>query len=279
MMEEGHGSHWECVVNLIDIPQKVLFKLVKKGDVVEKAEVIADCFGNGKETKQSVFSISYSADLTAIALIVSNKKNQTNEVVSAYPIVRNGEKIKLKITSIKEWSNGIEAVIIAETEGKHKISFFDTKYFKNKHKYKIGETHTFLLAALAYSAEELKEKSFSFEGQTAIDWLAKSDREPDYDEKGNVKPIVFDLTELVAFLPRTDYPDDVEFQSPISEIENAEFLGSQVYKLKICIFRDLDTDQDVYIHLFAKKAFFEQKPKVNDAIRGILWMQGYLQES
>jgi hypothetical protein len=274
MAEQGHGDHWECVANLADVPHKILSVMLQKGDVIEKVEVMADCFGDGQEKIHTVFSISQNANLSAFALIVSNEKNNTNEVVSAYPAVRNGKKIELKITCIKEWPNGVEAIIEGETENEYTISFFDTQYFKNKDRYKIGKTYVFAFSALAYSAEELPEKSFSFEGQQAIDWLAKIGNKPDYDKKGNVQPVVFDMTKTVAFLPHTEYPDDAEFQSPVSEVKEVDFWGTQLYKLRICIFRD----PDICIDLYAKTSFFEHKPEINDPVRGLLWLQGYLYE-
>lgn len=274
MEKQGHGNHWECVANLVDVPQKILSKLVREVDIVEKADVFADCFYEGEPALHKVFSISNNSNLSALALIVENKKNNANEIVTAYPIAKNGEKVQLKIVEIKEYQNGVEAIIESETKSGQTISFFDTMYFKNKTKYTIGQIYTFAISALAYHTEALTLKSFILKGQQAIDWLAKIGKEPDYDDKGNVKPIEFDLTQLIAFLPRIDYPDDAEFQSPIYKIGTRSFYGTQLYKLKVCILRD----PDVFINLYAKKEFFNTELKEKDAIRGLLWLQGYLAE-
>jgi hypothetical protein len=273
MEEQGHGDHWKCVANLADVP-KILSVMLQKGEVIEKVEVMADCFCDGQNVIHTAFSISQNANLSAFALIVANEKSQSNEVVSTYPVVKNGEKITLKITDIKEWSNGVEAIIEGETESEHTISFFDTQYFKNKDKYKIGRIYIFTVTALGYNVEILKEKSFSFKGQQAVDWLAKISKQPTFDEMGNVEPIVFDLSNLVAYMPHSEYTDDAEFQSPVSEIKEVDFWGIRLYKLKICIFRD----PDIYIDLYVKTSFFEHKPKINDPVRGLLWLQGYLFE-
>ncbi|MDR1896485.1 MAG: hypothetical protein LBR10_06820 [Prevotellaceae bacterium] len=275
MAEQGHGNHWECLGNLDDALKKILPKVVQQGDTVEKAEVMTDCFENEKPEKHTVFSISINAELSAIALIVNNQKKQTNDIVSAYPFVQNKNQIRLKIMEIREWDNLIEGIIVGETEDEHTLSFFDTKYFKNKELYQIGRTYPFSFSALGYNVEYLKDKNFSFAGQQAVDWLAKIGRKPTYDSNGKVEPVVFDLSNLVSFLPQNEYPDDAEFQSPVFAVEIVSAFDTQFYKLKIQIYRD----PDVFIDLYAKTTFFDRKPDTNDSVRGIIWLQGYLVEN
>jgi hypothetical protein len=274
MREQGHGDHWECLGNLENMLQKILPQVIQQGDTVEKSEVVADCFDDEEPNRHTFFSISNNVELSVSALIVANKKQQTNELVSAYPFVQSKNLLRLKITKIHEWSNLVEAVIEGETENEHTISFFDTKYFKNKELYTIGKVYSFAIAALGYDVEILKEKSFSFKGQEAVDWLAKSDNKPTFDAQGNVEPVVFDLSQLVAYLPRTEYPDDAEFQSPINKIETIRAFDKEYYKINITIFRD----PDICIDLYTKINFFECKPEINDPVRGVLWLQGYLCE-
>lgn len=246
---------------------------LRKYTKVEKVEIIANCFEDDKQRKTIVFSITDENELTAFVLIATNEESNTNEVITGYPIVQSTNIIQLKIKEIKEWENLIEAVILGETEDGNSISFFDTKYFTQKDNYKVGGTYNFTISALCYNVEILKEKSFSFEGQDAINWLAKSGQNPSYDEQANLEPIVFDLTNLVAFLPTNeDYPDDVEFQSPINTIETVKAFNNEYYKMGITIFRD----PDIKIDVFAKTNFFDTKPQTKDAIRGFIWLQGYL---
>jgi hypothetical protein len=274
MAEQGHGYHWECVTNPDDLVKKQLPNLLQNGQLENKEEVNAIFFDDGMQSTETLFSIAVEDDFSALALIVSSRDKISNQFVSGYPFVRNGKKIALKITEIKEWDNKYEAVIVTETVDEYTISFFDTKYYKNKGKYKIGKTYTFVVAALAYNVEILKEKSFAFEGQKAVDWLAKIGNHPTYDAQGNVEPVVFDLSNLVTYLPRTEYPDDAEFQSPINRIETVRAFDNEFYKFNITIFRN----PDICIDLYAKISFFECKPEINEPLRGVLWLQGYLQE-
>jgi hypothetical protein len=272
MAEQGHGNHWECVTKLDDLIKKQLPNLMQNGILEDKEEVNAIFFDDGVQSTETLFSIAAEGNFSALALIVTSRDKSSNEFISGYPFVREGTKMELKITEIIEWDNKYEAVIIAETVDEHTLSFFDAKYYKNKDKYKVGGTYTFAIAALGYNVKILNEKSFSFEGEKAIDWLTKIGRQPTLDAMGNVEPVVFDLSKLVTYLPRTEYPDDAEFQSPINRIETVEAFDDEFYKLNITIFRD----PDICINLYAKTSFFERKPQINDPVRGILWLQGYL---
>jgi len=276
MAEQGHGNHWECLVSLDDLTKTHLTNLVQNGMLEDKEEVNAIFFEDGIQSTETLFSISLDNDLSALALIVTNRDKTANEFVSGYPFVRVGEKLQLKITEIKEWNNKYEAVIVAETKDEQTISFFDTKYYKNKEKYKIGNYYTFIVSALGYNIEILKDKSFSFEGQKAVDWLAKIGKEPTLDNEGQIEPVVFDLSNLVSYLPRhDDFPDDAEFQSPISSVEKVSAFQTDFYKFKIQLIRD----PDVFVDLYAKESFFERKPTNEDSLRGVIWLQGYLEEN
>jgi len=68
----------------------------------------------------------------------------------------------------------------------------------------------------------------------------------------------------------SDTPYYMAFQSPISSIETLSAFDKKFYKIKITIARD----PDIEIYLYARADFFDAEPKVNDAIRGIVWLQG-----
>ena len=275
MEEKGHGDHWECLVSLDDLVKKHLIDLVQNGRLEDKEEVNAIFFEDEIQSTETIFSISFDNDLSGLALIVTNREKATNDFISSYPFVRVGERFLLKITEIKEWDNKYEAVIVAETKDEQIISFFDTKYYKYKEKYQIGNYYTFIVSALGYNVEFLKEKSFSLEGQQAVDWLAKIREEPSFDNKGQIEPVVFDLSNLVAYLPRhDDDPDDAEFQSPIINVEKLSAFQTDFHKFKIYLFRD----PDIVVNLYTKESFFERKPTNEDSLRGVIWLQGYLAE-
>ena len=150
MAKQGHGNHWECLVTLDDLMKTHLTNLLQNGKLEDKEEVNAIFFDDGIQSTETLFSLSLDNDLSALALIVASRDKTSKELVSVYPFVRVGETLQLKIAEIKEWDNKYEAVIVAETKGEQTISFFDTKYYKNKEKYKIGDYYTFIVSALGY---------------------------------------------------------------------------------------------------------------------------------
>lgn len=274
MVEYGHGNHWECVTTIERFLETHLVNIIQTGHPGEGAEVHGIFFENTSATTEQVFSIigNDDDDVSVIALIVSDHEDETNEFFTSYPFIETGDIYQLRVESISEWPNQLEAVLNTVTDEGHSISFFDTKYFVNKDMYEIGKSYEFCLSALAYTAEILMERSFSFEGQQAIDFLAKTGRQPEIDADGNVRPVVFGLSDLVAYLPRNDpFADDCEFQSPVTYVAKAKSIDKSLYQLRITIFRD----SDISIDLYAKEELFQTAPQIGDPIRGVLWMQGY----
>ncbi len=217
---------------------------------------------------------------TAI-LLALNVDEKCNKVVSIYPEF-DGMPVDVTLSEIHEWGNGAEATLegtITMDEAEREIAFFDTRYALHKGEYTIGETYTFRLSACAYTAEILKERTFQFEGEAAAVQREKCGMEQEYDEQGNPSPLVFDLSGLLALLPKSQaYPHEAEFQSPIFAIEEMQAFSGNFYKAEIAIARDVMEGQEIRIPLFVKQSFFQTKPEINDPIRGILWLQGYAVE-
>lgn len=274
MKNEGHGGHWECLMELDYFVKEALPCLVKNGKLEDDEMVSAIFFDNETESTERLFSLSLDNNLSALALVASNLERQSNEFISGYPFVKKGEDLLLKLTQIQEWSNKFEAVLTVETGDGKEFSFFDTKYYKNKKKYEVGSFYDFTVSALAYNAHILEERSFSFEGEDAVNWLAKIGKEPELDAAGGVEPVVFDLSNLVAFFPDGECKEDAEFQSPVASIDTEEVFQNKFYVFRIFLFRE----PDVSLKLYARQSFFDKPPTIGEPLRGFLWLQGYLSE-
>ncbi|NLX41796.1 MAG: hypothetical protein GXY75_07895 [Bacteroidales bacterium] len=271
MIAQGHGSNWKCIDDIDKVFQEIVPSIFDKGRVMETIETTVDCFDDEVPVHTQVFSFSDDSELTAKLLIANNPKTENGELFAGYPYVNYKSIIKLKIHEIYEWDNLVEAIITGETKNGEKISFFDTNYFVHKESYKRGEIYDFSIFAIGYEVEMLKDDKVVLEGQQAVDWHAKLGREPTYDTDGNIKPVVIHLNELVYFMStESDTPYYMAFQSPISSIETLRAFDKDFYKCKITIARD----PDIEISLYARADFFDTEPKVNDAIRGIMWLQG-----
>ena len=277
---QAHGDHIAAFMEPEDFLANHLPKLIDNGEVFKSCKTQVDSEKVNGETTD-VFAVAHrDGDVTWLALIAAGVKENVNELVSFYPLLDPVERVKAKITDVSAWKDMIEATVTCEVEcddedfGSLEISFFATDYAWNKSKYVVGEYLYLDLAALAYSAREAI-RHFSFEGKQAIDYLAKSGREPEYDEDGNVKPVEFSTEILVAFLNTDDdYPDDFEFHSPIRNIERINSVGVDFYRCEMLFMHDPDRPLALYF-----KRRFIPTPEDGMPVSGVLWLQGRISEN
>lgn len=215
----------------------------------------------------------YIVDIAYLSLVAYNLAENTNEFISCYPYLQ-GNNILVEVIDILEWKNKTEATIkckYSSYDDNFVFHFFATDYYFNKEKYKIGIK---IRVGIAASSGNVKEASrgFTFEGQKAVDFLAKMGKEPTYDENGEVEPVKFNTESLVAFIPNdSKCPDMAEFQSPISELQYDRFYNSSIKRCKIKINQDTGLEIPLY---------FNDVPTLQegDPIMGWLWLTGRLSD-
>ncbi len=268
-----HGDHLDAIMPANLLIHNRLEDIIEESIVWKKActrVTTEDLY----EERTDVISLVYGEDtIKLLTTLAYNKKSNTTMFMSIYPVCE-GVPIEVLIDKVLEWDNQVEATVYCSF-GEIKFAFFAIDYYCNKRKYVVGNTLTIDLAALAMKAREAR-RSFSFEGQQAIDWLAKIGRTPTYDEKGNVEPVRFSMENLVSYL-NTDSkcPDEAEFQSPVGKIEKASILGIDFFKTMIIIGRR-DTDEgelEVSVPLYFRQDFFPTV-KEGDPVSGWLWLMG-----
>lgn len=269
----NHGDHIDCIMPVQAFFSERLQGVVNKAKPWRMAytEVTTD---DMYETKTDVFSLMYGEeDIRMLVTVAASKKSQENVLLSAYPFGK-GVPVSVRINKVMEWDNQTEATVFGSV-GKFEFAFFPIDYYCNKNLYEVGETVTIDLAALGMKVEEA-QRGFMFEGQQAIDWLAKIGKEASYDKEGNVEPVKFSTENLVAFLNiDSKCPDEAEFQSPADGIEATTFLGVDFFKTNVTICRR-DTDDghlQISIPLYFRQEFFPDVKK-SDPLRGWLWMTG-----
>lgn len=267
---QSHGDHIDAIMPredfLKDLPEKInASKFLKKG----RTEVTAEGMNR---TLTDVFTLAYGdGDMKMLTLFAYSPVQQTHYVISFFPAL-HGKNITVKVTDVLEWDNQVEATIVCAA-GNFEFAFFATDYFANKSAYRIGDTVSVEIAALGFKIEEA-ERSFSFEGQKATDWLAKMGRKPDYDENGNVEPVRFSTENLVAFLNTDDKcPDEAQFQSPVTDLSSESLFGIDFHKGTITIHRDDENAATVSIPIYFRKEFFPTV-KNTDPLRGWIWLVG-----
>lgn len=273
-----HGNHWDCVLS---DPEKdfsaTITTALENGELVGQNETDYSLDEDkSKKTHGKVFELGYlnrHDDSLSVRILIAALED-SNQVISMYPVVKDGALFSLKITEIKEWNNGLEGWITAEFPDEKEITFFDADYGLNKDKYEIGKNYNFIIGALSYVATEPETKGFKLEGQEAIDFKAKTGEAPDYDENGNVKPVEFSTENLCSFMQGFNAPDEAEYITVVDEVKSAKALGNSFWKFNI-IYRGFETE-DILIPTFVLKNDKNKKLNKASQIQGIVWLTGYL---
>lgn len=269
----NHGDHLDCIMSADSIMDKHLQAILKDSKYWKTTRSFVTT-SEMYEEYTKVFSLMYGlGDVKLLVTIAASTEDDTDEFMSIYPIGK-GQPTEVKIDKVIEWDNQIEATVFCSI-GEFEFAFFAIDYYCNKHKYKVGETISVDLSALGMHVEEA-QRSFQFEGQQAIDWLAKIGEKPKYDENGNIEPVKFSMEKLVAFLnTNLKCPDEAEFQSPAGEIETTSILGIDFYKTTITVCRRYtdNGELEVSIPFYFRQDFFPTVQE-NDPIRGLLWVTG-----
>ena len=168
-----------------------------------------------------------------VTLLATNSGRQANEILGIFPIAE-GMVQRVHIDEVIVWNNQICATVRCSAKG-YPFAFFATDYYFNREKYLDNEYLDINLAAFSCAAEEA-ERGFSFEGQKAVDWLAKMGQDPTYNEDGTVLPVQFSTERLVAYLAvEPKAPDEAQFQSPVGPVESNSIAGVELFKTDFTI--------------------------------------------
>ena len=96
--------------------------------------------------------------------------------------------------------------------------------------------------------------------------------------KSDFKNPIVHMDGLVVFFP-TKYYSEYEYRGTILSLENIDFFGKKVAKTKVCIKRDEDRNDLMYINLYIPLSCCKGiKLKEGMDIQGLIWLQGYCVE-
>ncbi len=245
---EGLGNHWSAVLDDGDLDlAKVASQIVEaKNSTVKKA-------GN--------FSgiLSFEGPLKGFALIKINSENA--ELWSAYPFLQISNPVSVSVEKIDEWSNGGEAVIWGSI-GPVSVSFFDTLYFCNKGKYKVGEAYTFHLGAIAHSFEKRTQ-----------DLVIEPTEGPLKGEKLYTQ-------KMTSFMPAHDYGGEFTFICPFVSFSGQDSQFEESFSIFPYYIMSADTDSALFTApMYVNKKLVKGDIQANDSVQGTAWLQGYLIDS
>ena len=269
-----HGNHLDSIMPADELINGHL------QDIISQSEAWRTCHTTVTTEEQyervaKVASMLYGhGPLQLLTLAAFPCYAKEGEFLSMYPMGK-GVPVEVTIDQVMEWDNQAEATVMCH-KGDFDFAFFATDYYCNRSRYQAGHTLTIDLAAIAMHMEQ-GQQGFEFTGQQAIDWLAKIGQAPTYDERGEVEPVRFNMSLLVAYLNHNPKcPDEAEFQSPIGKVETTSLMHIDFCRTDITVSRSDDGAEDgdgLKVPLYFRKDFLPEA-KEGDAVMGNLWMTG-----
>lgn len=272
--EQGHGGHWAtiCDADSEDLAAFIMNHL-RGSDEIDSVQTFYGDYG-----MQNISGVTTEDEEIGVCGLIAERGEQQYEFLVAYPDLKNtGTEVEMTLVKIQEYASRIEAVLTGETADGTELAFFDTRYFLNKDRYKIGEKYTFKLAALARRAEVLPEEDrvVSFSVEQTIKIAEAAGEEVERDVEGNVITRKLLMDKAVYCVNMTEeIPDVYDFQSPVSNAKAIKVLGTPMYRMDVICIRTEEEPAALSLPLYARKAFFGGKPKKNTPVRGSLWMFG-----
>lgn len=270
---QTHGDHIEGIVSSEEFVSDILPKIVNESRIVEQSTQIVTTDALYSEPAD-VYGMKYGEGAMKMgSMIAECGKKGTNEFISTYPLL-DGSKVEVIIEKVIEWDNQLEATVKCFCGDFH-FAFFATDYFKHKAYYRIGSKLPLSLSALGIEVD-VGERSFSIEGEEAVEWLKKMGKEPTYDIFGNVEPVRIGMEQMVAYVSiDSKCPDEALFLSPILSLDEAQMLGIEFFKAQIMIHKDED-GQVVSVPIYFRKDFLPHV-EVGMPIGGHLWLTGQIE--
>ncbi len=262
----GHGNHWETIFQNVEDVMKLLPEIVQKGKVVER--LTAKDVQLLEVGEYAAIQLPNDQPLSCLAVI--RKAVESNEFVSCYPAINDGEENILEIQTInsKEPEDGeFEGIITATDSLGIEMTFFEPRFPINKST--LFGRMIFKLGAIAYNIEPTRTE-FDIDAGPLLELERERIAEEGGDPAGVQSVKVF-AGELRCCIPHGH--GDFEFQSVVEDVQTFSFLGMTIYRLKILL--GPKEENPGAIALFAsEKAAGGMIPKVGDAIMGVAWLQG-----
>ncbi len=226
---QSHGDHIETIVDLNEFTANIIAKIID-WPLYDYSKIPVTSEDHDNE-KREIIALRKGKDMGLMVLFVYNNRTRKLELTTGYPC-HEGTKHQLTIEKVFEWKNGIEAVVWGKMDN-ITLVFFATDYYANKEKYVPGSKVTVELAASAYKIYESK-KEIIIKGDEAEKVRKNLGIKAEYDENGNLEPVVLDCEKLVVYMYSDEYsPDDAISVSPIEDIEETSILGNEFIKATI----------------------------------------------
>ena len=272
-MHEGHGEHWECVVP-------------------EAASFIPDHLANmpGVENLRMCVPSPFPSWATVTAraipqagaletLRLDGDKDGESDVISAFPVARDGAVFPLTLHRVRSWDVGCEGIVIASTKFGASVAYFDTAFLHPWNEWESDEEVEVQLAAFAYALAPAPVQVFQITKEEVIRAMKAAEDGVTPEEVTDLSPIEVRTEGMASFFPQKNgNPDDFEFQGPVASVDLLQAWGHPIYRLEVTVMRDAHGEEDVpfTIPVYVAEHNLPEgyRPRVGDDVRGQLWLQG-----
>ena len=276
----GHGNQWEAIYpDVKALLGHALPMTLAKGKLDGKAPFVGE-YEDGSPHGDSVAGIRYvDGRLGYFALVDCDtiQKTRKNELVTSFPYLPEGVAYRLVINEIKATSMPMEGVVAAGKDG-FEFDFFDPSFYRNRFKYKVGETHEFSVAALAYSLHKAEAAGYDIDKGPLVEIeRQRLLKENPHADVSAVKSVWISLESAAICLPHPQYPGECEFRGPVKTVEWFKFDSMTFCRLLVTFTRPDDQDFDLFLYASAN-VLGEYRPEVGDDVEGVVWLQGNLVE-
>lgn len=232
----SHGSHWDTLTPDNATAREAVLTAVEEGETRDGVAVEAGpVIAHVHPSSGPIRTVAISID---------------DRIVTAFP---GGDGIThdVIVTDVTEWANGVEAQLSIDCVGRQ-LGAFDTGYFfREPDWYGTGESYRMDIAGFAYELAHIQTNSDErrASGNSVDDWIAAI--------------MQFDGGDV----------DDYVFRTRISGVEEHEFAGRTVYRIRAPLFR---TDEDdVEFAIYASDHITGgYRPEPGDDVDGVCWLQG-----
>jgi hypothetical protein len=184
---------------------------------------------------------------------------QKGEVEVAFPVVRGGHPYELEVVDVVSGPSELTQWIKGRYRGVE-LCFFDPLHSLGLARYRRGETHSFVLNALALSLKRVQAYSLPDEWDGELPFATSGFR---------------------TLLPcKGDSPDEFVFQSPIEGAPRTILFRDRNFRLLPISLAEWEGEQmqvDLYVAPELAETL-EPSPDSGDEIAGLLWLQGYSPE-
>ncbi|MGO8675934.1 MAG: hypothetical protein ACLQVX_08685 [Limisphaerales bacterium] len=282
-LSTGHGNHWECLGGTAEERVSQFVPLViAKGEVGAPAKRASDSATLAGMTGEEIVPIIHpTTPLHCMALLVSNPSRKKSVLYGGFPCAATGGKQRLRIEQVRDWGDQVEGVLFCETAAHGQpIGFFDTHFYANHGKYKVGREYDFVVAGLIYGAECTNEKTVTATDQSVLrQRYAAMKEHPEPLPDGTLPPLVYNLAGLTALVPGEKYIDDAEFYCVVDKVFEFDLEDIHIFQITPRFDDDCrHSPLPAVIYGAATKFKNGYLPKPGDSIAGMLWVQGFLHQ-